>query len=125
MTATARNSKQIEIIRTIHISIYSVSNRPIDRKERKEKKRSNFSKHGCRRYLTSFATRSGTRSSRLRETLRERERENFFSFVVSPTFSENIQPIFPDTANKSWLNSYDSIVSNYDRHIGNCWMIFL
>lgn len=74
MTATARNSKQIEIIRTIHISIYSVSNRPIDRKERKEKKRSNFSKHGCRRYLTSFATRSGTRSSRLRETLRERER---------------------------------------------------
>lgn len=79
MTATARNSKQIEIIRTIHISIYSVSNRPIDRKERKEKRRSNFSKHGCRRYLTSFATRSGTRSSRLRETLRERERERISS----------------------------------------------
>ena len=126
MTATARNSKQIEIIRTIQISICSVSNRPIDRKERKEKKRSNFSKHGCRRYLTSFATRSGTRSSRLRETLREREREREFLLLRRfSTFSENIQPIFPDTANKSWLNSYDSIVSNYDRHIGNCWMIFL
>ena len=59
---------------------------------------------------------------------KQREREN--SSFVSSTFSENIQPIFPDTtvsytANKSWLNSYDSVVSNYDRHIGNRWMIFL
>lgn len=119
-----------KIIRTLQISIYSVSNGPIDRKESKKERKKRgaiFRSTGCRRYLTSFSTRSGTRSSRLRET--ERERENS-SFVVSSTFSENIQPIFPDTtvsytANKSWLNSYDSVVSNYDRHIGNRWMIFL
>lgn len=70
-----------KIIRTLQISIYSVSNGPIDRKESKKERKKRgaiFRSTGCRRYLTSFSTRSGTRSSRLRET--EREREFFLRF---------------------------------------------